>query len=30
MIVLTDAIHADLYHSLRMLFEDRFGWQMFQ
>jgi hypothetical protein len=27
--VLLDAIHADLLHSLRMLFEDRFGWEMY-
>lgn len=27
--VLVDAIHADLLHSLRMLFEDRFGWEMY-
>lgn len=27
--VLVDAIHADLLHSLRLLFEDRYGWEMF-
>lgn len=28
--VLTDAIHADLYESLRMLFEDRLGWVLYR
>lgn len=27
--VLTDSIHADLLHSLRLLFEDRYGWNLF-
>lgn len=27
--VLVDAIHADLLHSLRMLFEDRYGWELY-
>lgn len=28
--VLTDAIHADLYESLRILFEDRYGWELYR
>lgn len=27
--VLTDAIHADLWESLRILFEDRMGWELY-
>lgn len=27
--VLTDAIHADLWESLRILVEDRFGWELY-
>lgn len=28
--VLTDAIHADLWESLRILFEDRYGWELYR
>ena len=28
--VLVDAIHADLYQSLRLLFEHRFGWEVYR
>lgn len=28
--VLCDAIHADLWESLRILFEDRLGWQLYR
>jgi hypothetical protein len=28
--VLCDAIHADLWESLRILFEDRFGWELWR
>ncbi len=27
--VLTDAIHADLWESMRLLFEGRFGWELY-